>query len=233
MENNELEQYSLPFKNSVALVPAAGLGTRLGLGPKAFLQLGGKTLLERVVTTLKPCVERILVAVPEGYLEQTPSLVGKDAEVYIGSDSYQATVFKLFEQSVEDIIVIQPVVRPFITKELLCQTISKVKEHSIIAACSQPTTPVGVVESTFATQIFSRSEVVINQVPYVFRRATFEKLYNYATSNQLVTQGLFEIIPMINEKIKIVPGDETNIKITTALDWEIAQKVIAPKFGWV
>jgi len=30
-----------PMKDTVALVPAAGLGTRLGLGPKAFLKLGG------------------------------------------------------------------------------------------------------------------------------------------------------------------------------------------------
>lgn len=34
----------------VAVVPAAGLGTRLGLGPKAFLTLDGVSLLDRVAT---------------------------------------------------------------------------------------------------------------------------------------------------------------------------------------
>ena len=35
-----------------AIVLAAGRGSRLGLGPKAWLTLGGRTLLDRAVATM-------------------------------------------------------------------------------------------------------------------------------------------------------------------------------------
>ena len=35
------------------IVLAAGRGERLGLGPKAWLTLGGRTLLERAVATMR------------------------------------------------------------------------------------------------------------------------------------------------------------------------------------
>ncbi|MFX6427813.1 NTP transferase domain-containing protein, partial [Acinetobacter baumannii] len=43
------------------LIPAAGNGERLGLGPKAFLRVGGKTLLEWAVEAFKEAAE-VLVA---------------------------------------------------------------------------------------------------------------------------------------------------------------------------
>ena len=42
-------------------VAGAGLGVRLGQGPKAFLELGGKTLLRPVVETFRPCVSSVRV----------------------------------------------------------------------------------------------------------------------------------------------------------------------------
>lgn len=43
-------------KDTVGLVLASGSGTRVGLGPKAFLNLGGSNLVYRVVNTLTGCV---------------------------------------------------------------------------------------------------------------------------------------------------------------------------------
>ncbi|MGM9323268.1 NTP transferase domain-containing protein, partial [Deinococcus aquaticus] len=39
-----------------ALIPAAGSGTRLGLGPKAFVPVEGRTLLGRSAAALAPHV---------------------------------------------------------------------------------------------------------------------------------------------------------------------------------
>ncbi|MER3557304.1 MAG: 2-C-methyl-D-erythritol 4-phosphate cytidylyltransferase, partial [Thermus sp.] len=48
------------------LLPAAGLGERLGQGPKAFLKVGGRTLLDWVLDTFS-FADEILVALPPGY----------------------------------------------------------------------------------------------------------------------------------------------------------------------
>jgi choline kinase len=52
-----------------AVIAAAGLGSRLGHGlPKCMLELGGKTLLSRLIETLEEHVDRIHVVV--GYREE-------------------------------------------------------------------------------------------------------------------------------------------------------------------
>lgn len=52
-----------------AVIACAGLGSRLGMGmPKCMIELGGKTLLSRLIETLQPLVPRIHVVV--GYREE-------------------------------------------------------------------------------------------------------------------------------------------------------------------
>ena len=48
------------------MIPAAGSGTRLGLGPKAFVNVAGRSLLSRSVAALAPYVDEVLVALPAG-----------------------------------------------------------------------------------------------------------------------------------------------------------------------
>ena len=45
-----------------ALIAAAGTGTRLGRGPKALLEVGGRTLLDLAVAALAPHVDEVVVA---------------------------------------------------------------------------------------------------------------------------------------------------------------------------
>jgi len=46
-----------------ALIPAAGSGTRLGMGFKALVDVGGKSLLERAIVNLAPYVDEVVVAI--------------------------------------------------------------------------------------------------------------------------------------------------------------------------
>ena len=46
-----------------ALIPAAGSGTRLGMGFKALVDVSGKSLLERAILNLAPHVDEIVVAI--------------------------------------------------------------------------------------------------------------------------------------------------------------------------
>ena len=63
-----------------AIISAAGQGTRLGLGPKAFVLLAGRTLLEHAVTTMLSVAARVTVAVPSADLAHAEHLVGSSSD---------------------------------------------------------------------------------------------------------------------------------------------------------
>ena len=52
---------------TAALIPAAGAGTRLGQGPKAYVSVNGRSLLARSIDALRPHVDEVIVALPAGH----------------------------------------------------------------------------------------------------------------------------------------------------------------------
>ena len=63
---------------AVAVVLAAGEGERLGRGPKAFLEVGGRSILSMAIDAAAACpdIDELVVAVPSGFAERvTRSIV--------------------------------------------------------------------------------------------------------------------------------------------------------------
>src|SRR6516225_6925872 len=71
----------------VAVVPAAGSGQRLSAGrPKAFVNLGGHTLVERAITGLleSGVIDRVVVSVPLERIDEAKFILGSLAAVVAG-----------------------------------------------------------------------------------------------------------------------------------------------------
>ncbi len=221
------------IKDTVALVPAAGLGTRLGMGPKAFLKLGGMTLLRRVIIQLSECVERIIVGVPASHLEQAQQEVNGLAEVYVGGSTRQETIFKLLQQSDEKIVLIHDVARPFASKNLINKVLIETKKHDAVVSLISSHSSIAYIENNMITNTFNRANIMLSQTPQSFNRNILNKAYQYAIEKGLETNTTWSLVLSIAIETKAVRGEETNIKITTPMDWEIAQKVIAPNLGWI
>jgi 2-C-methyl-D-erythritol 4-phosphate cytidylyltransferase len=86
----------MPEHGKVAgLLAAAGQGVRLAAGPKAFVRVGDRTLLQWAVLALQDVVDDIVVAVGEADVARAQALV-PGARVIAGGASRQATVARLF-----------------------------------------------------------------------------------------------------------------------------------------
>lgn len=211
------------------LIPAGGLGKRLGLGPKAFLEINKKSLLKIVVSNLSGVVDRILVGVPSDYIERAREEIGYISEVYKGGRSRQETIKLLFERTEEEIILIHDVVRPFASRELFKKVIEGAKKYGACGTFISSHLPVFLFEDDFVISSISSKKVLHPQSPQAFRREILEKAFKFAEENEIEEQTIYELISRMGIKIYIVEGDETNIKITIPLDFEVAKKII-PKF---
>lgn len=213
---------------SVALVPAAGEGERLGLGPKAFLVLDGRTLLQRVVDTLATCVDHVVVGVPERHIAEARDQVGGVAEVIAGAGTRQDTVAKLFAAGSAPLVIIHDVTRPFASAELLRRVLVAAQEHGAAAAMTHPPIPVGAVRHGFITESHDRHAVMLPQSPQAYRRPVLAAALAHAAATGMQKQTTWQLLAAMGTPVAVVPGEEHNIKITTTLDWDIARTVIWP-----
>ena len=207
------------------LVPAGGLGTRLGRRtPKQFLPLGGSTIL---ATTLRhftghPSVVGVVVAAPDAHVARTRALVrGRRAvEVVTGGATRQESVWCALQAAPADaeIVVVHDAVRPFITRALIDAVVAAAADTGA-AICALPIAETvkrvrdGVVEATL-----DRTGLWSVQTPQAFRAALLREAHEKARRDGVLGTDDAMLVERLGQPVRVVPGLAANVKITTPED---------------
>jgi 2-C-methyl-D-erythritol 4-phosphate cytidylyltransferase len=215
--------------NCVALIPAAGHGTRLGRGPKGLLEIRGKKLLGHLLETVVPLVNNVLIGVPEEFREDFHHLERPNVKIIIGGKTRQETIEILFQHSSRDVVLIQDAARPFTRASSIVQVMEAAALHGAAGLFLDPAVPVALIEDGFAVKSFPRKNAGVFQAPQAFRR---EVLADAIKKNQgLHFQSTAEMVLSAGYKLKCIEGDPYNIKITNEFDYLIAEKIVMQLVG--
>ena len=96
-----------PARDVTALVLGAGMGLRMGMGPKAFLTYSGETLLERAATAVATYASEIVVGVrPEDEAKARALFAGRPHKIVAGGATRQETVSRLLCHATRAIVLI-------------------------------------------------------------------------------------------------------------------------------
>lgn len=208
------------------LVQAAGSGSRLGLGPKAFVRLDGRTLLEHAVALLAPMVDSIVVAAaPEDVARAQQLVAGARVRVIAGAPSRSETTRLLIREASARWIVLHDVVHPFAGAELVAALLDKAREVGGAAP--------GLVNAEFLYDrkgelLHAPGEVLIGQKPVAFAREAALAGYAGLPADGLGADPSFlDILERGGVKTAFVPGSALNIKITTPDDLRLAKALLA------
>ena len=121
----------------VAILPAAGLGTRMGAGaPKQFLELDGVPILVLTLRRIAACplITSIIVATRADEIERLQSLISSEkliqtVKVVKGGDTRQASVAQALKTvpADTDLILVHDAVRPFVTVDQITRVIEEAR----------------------------------------------------------------------------------------------------------
>jgi 2-C-methyl-D-erythritol 4-phosphate cytidylyltransferase len=204
-----------------AIVLAAGLGERLGLGPKAWLTLGGRTLLERAVATMQAIPARVIVGVPAGHLDRARELCGPETIVVAGGATHRETTLVAFQTGDAPLALIHDVAHPFVTVTLARQVIATARDRGAAVAAVHATSSAYHRVGDAPMTRLNAGDVWTVRRPFVFRRADFARGLEAAGGNE----GLSVILERAGVRTALVPTASWNIKVTTADDWELARAI--------
>ncbi len=204
-----------------ALLPAAGSGDRLGLGPKALVRLGDRTILEVAAESIEAHVDELIVGAPAGLVTEFRSLV-RGALVLPGAASRKATVSVLLAATAADIVVIHDAARPFLPAAVLHSVIEAARRHGA-ASAAQPLADTIVRRD--GTEGPSREALLAVQTPQAFHRELL--LEAHAASHEATDDA--GLVARLGRHVEYVPGSSWLFKITTGADLELARALVA---GW-
>lgn len=224
----------------VAILPAAGLGTRMGTGaPKQFLELDGVPIvilsLRRIASC--PLITSIIVATRAEEVERLAARIQQEkfkqpVQVVKGGDSRQDSV-GLALQSVPadaDLVLVHDAVRPFVTVEQVTRVIEEARRcKAAILGIPAMDTVKEVKRASLPedvaliTATVPRERVVLAQTPQVFDAKLLKEAFAQAATDGVNASDEAGLIEKLGHDVHVVLGSERNIKITKPADMDLAR----------
>ncbi len=227
--------------STAALIPAAGLGLRLGgETPKAFREVGGESLLVHAVRGLKAATAADLacfvVAVPAG----TEDAVQKELEPYAGdarllvvaggaerADSVRAAL-ELVPVDGIDCILVHDAARAFVPAEVVERVVAAVRAGAPAVVPAVPVTDTikRVSDAGEVIDTPDRSTLVAVQTPQGFDPAVLRRAH--ATGGAGATDDAM-LCERLGVAVLTVEGSEDAFKVTRPRDLLLAEALLADR----
>lgn len=225
----------------MVIVPAAGVGKRLGLGRnKAFADIGGVPLLVRCLAMLNQTelVSRVVVAVGAAELKQTEEMLylyhnsllkGLAYELVPGGKERQdsvANALACFKETT-GYVAVHDGARPFAGREVFARTLAAAKEHgAAIAAVPLKDTVKVVDEAGFVVATPDRETLRAVQTPQIFEIGLLRRAYAYLQEHQVAVTDDASLVEALGIHVAVAEGSYENIKVTTPEDLLIAENLL-------
>lgn len=212
------------------IIASAGSGKRFGgMLPKQFIKLGQETVLETAVRKFQENekIDRIICVCPETFLNETRILLtkfSKVTDIVAGGKERQDSVYNGLKLVDDGIVLVHDGARPFVSKDVIDRVIEKSKTVSSVPGVK--------VKDTIRTKSgnLNRDELFSVQTPQGFHVDILKKAYEEAFKDGFYGTDDAGLVERLGEKVEIVEGDYSNIKITTKED--INEMNIRTGFGY-
>ncbi|MCL4558413.1 MAG: 2-C-methyl-D-erythritol 4-phosphate cytidylyltransferase [Deltaproteobacteria bacterium] len=215
-----------------AIVPAAGMGTRLGSAvPKQFIELKGKPVLIYSLEVLDEA-EGIADIIVSGSAPGVPVIkdllhafhIKKVIDVVEGGDERIQSVRNAFNRiGSADYVLIHDAVRPFITRGAVEKVIRAGISHGAAISAIPVTDTVKSVDANgVVVRNVDRRGLWLAQTPQVFRYSVLARAYEAYDKHPVAVTDESGMVESMGVRVKTVAGSIFNIKITKDEDLSLA-----------
>lgn len=214
-----------------AVVVAAGSGERFGGDArKQFLELAGSPIVAwacRPFLEERGVTEAVLV-LPDDVADEPPEWVrGLDVRVVAGGATRRASVARglaALEAAAETVLV-HDGVRPLASAALLRRVLEAARSGGAVPVLELRDT-VKEVEGDRVVRTLDRSRLRRVQTPQGFPREALERAHREAGTEGPATDDA-SLLEAVGLPVRTVPGEESNLKITTPRDLARAERLLA------
>lgn len=226
---------------NIALIPAAGCGSRMGSKTKKqFLNLAGQPLLTRTVLFFdkNPLIDEIIIVVPKDDIVYCKKEIVKSIKpkkhirIIPGGETRAQSVYKGL-QEIEgqemDIVLVHDGARPLLTDKLIINLIDYLRKNhgeAGVIPVIPVTDTIKILEGSLIKGTPDRSKLFAAQTPQCFYYKKLLDVFNKFKDNFSVFTDESSMLEHYGYRVQTIAGEENNIKITTPQDLAIAEFMI-------
>jgi 2-C-methyl-D-erythritol 4-phosphate cytidylyltransferase len=229
------------MNRTVALVPAAGRGLRMGGPvPKQYLAIDGLPLIVHSLRVLQasPFIDAIILAVPQADIDYCHSDIvkahgfSKVLKVVAGGPERQDSVRLALAAvgSETEIVLIHDAVRPFLTPEMVVNVVETARATgAAIVALPVRDTVKHVGADQVIVRTVDRKPLWLAQTPQAFRRGWLQEAHDKAHREGVHATDDAYLIEWSGRPVSVVEGSGENIKVTRPEDMIIGEAILGAR----
>jgi len=208
----------------LGIIAAGGSGERLGAsGPKAFVVLAGRPMLEWSLDVLREVCDRVVVAVPAGYEDA--------ADRVAGGPSRSSSVRNVMAAAPEaTVAVVHDAARPLLDVALARRCISSLEGFDGAIAAARVTDTVKEASSDGSVvRSLDRGSLWAVQTPQVFRADVLRRALRTDEETLAAATDDASLVERAGGSVRVVEAPASNLKVTTQLDLRVAEAILAER----
>ena len=213
-----------------AVIVAAGNASRMGGIDKVMAPLDGEPMIVKTVRAFQECpaIREIVIVTRPDLLETIMSLChgfDKIRAVVAGGADRPASVrngMNALSDKVK-LVAVQDGARPLVTWELIDRTVRAANTYHAAAPGIPVKDTTKIVEGGVVTETPDRNLLRAIQTPVVFDFDLLRGALLQAEVDGAAITDDCSAVERLGMRVRIVEGDEHNIKVTTPMDLKIAQ----------
>ena len=223
------------------ILPAAGLGTRMGrvaaektgTSRKQFMLLDGSPILLHTIRKFVVCkaVSEIVVALRREDLNWVAGLLRREGlaemvRLVEGGDTRHQSVDNALAAlgPDTDLVAVHDAVRPFIDLATIEKVIQEAAETGAAIVGIVPVDTVKQVRRNKIHGTLPRDRLILAQTPQVFRFALLRQAFDRAREDGFTATDESSLVERLEQvEVSVVLGSDRNIKITKPSDMDLAR----------
>lgn len=228
-----LGRKALPLKKCGAVIVAAGSASRMGGIDKVMAELHGEPMIARTVRAFQQCdaIAEIVIVTREDLILPITRLcrdMDKVKTVVCGGKSRQESVhLGLNALSKEmELAAVHDGARPLITGAVIDRAVRAANSYGAAAPAVPVKDTIKVVKGGLVLATPDRATLQAVQTPQVFDFDMLRGALKKAEADKAAVTDDCSAVERMGMSIKIVEGDERNLKVTTPVDLKIAEMLL-------
>lgn len=223
----------LPLKRCGAVIVAAGSASRMGGIDKVMAPLGGEPMIVKTVRAFQNCeaIAEIIIVTRQDLVAPIQQLcreMDKVRAVVTGGASRQESVWlglNAFSGKIQ-LAAVHDGARPLISWELIDRTVRAANSYGAAAPAIPVKDTIKVEQGGLVESTPDRSRLRAVQTPQVFDFDLLRGALQKARGDGAAVTDDCSAVERLGMKIRLVEGEERNLKVTTPLDLKIAELLL-------
>lgn len=229
----KIARKAIPVKYCAAVIVAAGNASRMGGIDKVMANLGGEPMIVKTVAKFQSCdaIKEIVIVTREDLIVPIMDLCAKFSKVrsvVVGgscrTESVQAGL-RMLSGKVK-LVAIHDGARPLVSEQVIDRTVRAANSYGAAAPGIPVKDTIKVVQGGVIETTPDRSKLQAVQTPQVFDLDLLKVALKQAQIANAELTDDCSAVERMGMSVKMVVGDERNIKVTTPMDLKIAEMLL-------